>query len=119
MNAMLIRILILLTLTTVTPILAAESMAHMDMSQMPMTATVKTVTKTAQGSGVIQSIDLKNGMLVLQHQAIPALNWPAMTMGFKVSDQLLLKGLKMGQSVRFTLKAEGMNAIVTAVSLAK
>jgi len=36
---------------------------------------------TAQAVGVITAIDTKENILTLDHEAIPAIKWPAMTMG--------------------------------------
>ena len=71
--------------------------------------------KTAQGVGMITAIDTKENILTLNHEAIPAIKWPAMTMGFKVADPALLIGLTVGDKVDFELKADGENYIVIAV----
>jgi Cu(I)/Ag(I) efflux system membrane fusion protein len=39
--------------------------------------------------------------VTLSHQPIPALQWPAMTMQFRLADPALAKGLKAGDQVRF------------------
>ena len=71
------------------------AMAGMDM---------KTPTAAgAEGAGVIKSLDLKAGSVTLQHGPIAALKWPAMTMAFK-ADPSLLKTVKVGQKVTFTVK---------------
>lgn len=57
----------------------------------------------AQGSGVVKALDLKAGSVTLQHGPIAALKWPAMTMAFK-ADPSLLKTVKVGQKVTFTIK---------------
>ena len=57
----------------------------------------------AQGSGVVKALDLKAGSVTLQHGPIAALKWPAMTMAFK-ADPSLLKTVKVGQKVTFTVK---------------
>ena len=67
------------------------------------------------GEGVITAIDTKENILTLDHEAIPALKWPAMKMGFKVADPSLLNGLTVGDKVDFELKAEGENYIVITV----
>lgn len=72
--------------------------AH-DMSKMDHAAPAA----GAQGSGVLKKLDAKGGALTLQHGPIAALNWPAMTMAFK-ADPALLRGLKVGQQVNFTVK---------------
>ncbi|HEO1794095.1 TPA: copper-binding protein [Acinetobacter baumannii] len=81
------------------------------MSKEPSTAT------TAQAVGVISVIDTKENILTLDHDAIPAINWPAMKMGFKVADPSLLNGLTVGDKVEFELKKEGDIYLVTAVKV--
>lgn len=92
-------------------------MHGMDMNKMPMNSS--TNAKVAEGVGVIKSIDPHNNMIVLNHQAIKELNWPPMTMGFKVADPKLLDGLKVGQQVSFELTTVGTKEVVTAIALAK
>jgi len=58
---------------------------------------------SAQGAGVVKALDLKRGSVTLQHGPIAALKWPAMTMAFK-ADPALLKTVKVGQKVTFTIK---------------
>lgn len=52
-----------------------------------------------QGKGIVKSIDLSGGRIVLAHE--PVLNWPAMTMPFAVRDRALLRGRKVGEKVMF------------------
>lgn len=84
-----------------------EGMAGMDMSAP--------TAKTGQGIGVITAIDPKAGSLTIRHEPIQALNWPAMTMTFRANPPTLLKGLTVGQRIGFDVKAQGMEAEVTAV----
>ncbi|MDR1314960.1 MAG: copper-binding protein [Deltaproteobacteria bacterium] len=58
--------------------------------------------------GVVRQIDTGAGTVVLDHEAIPELNWGPMTMEFRVEDSSLLDGLKTGARVRFDLKVTGM-----------
>lgn len=76
--------------------------AQHDMSAMPGME-MKTPAAGAQGVGVVKALDLKSGSVTLQHGPIAALKWPAMTMPFKV-DPALLKAIKVGQKVTFTVK---------------
>jgi Cu(I)/Ag(I) efflux system membrane fusion protein len=68
-----------------------------------------TESKKHSGSGIVNSIDSSNGTVELEHQPIPSLNWPAMTMEFGVADKGLLRGLRPGDHVQFevTARAEG------------
>jgi len=50
-------------------------------------------------TGVVKEVDTVKGKVVLDHQAVRRLNWPAMTMGFMVNDRKLLDKLKVGKRV--------------------
>lgn len=105
--------LITLLLSACSPQAPAES----SMSTGTGAASAATATaQTAQGSGVIKQIDPQANRIVIDHQPIASLDWPQMTMGFKLADPTLLQGLEVGQTVRFELQAEGMNATITAIS---
>lgn len=69
----------------------------------------------AQGVGVIKAIDSVKGTITLQHEAITAIGWPAMTMPFKVASPDLLKVAKVGDKVQFTLHPAGMDSTVTSI----
>jgi Cu(I)/Ag(I) efflux system membrane fusion protein len=53
--------------------------------------------------GTVQAVDPNDGSIEISHEPIPSLNWPAMSMEFKVKDKALLAGLKPGQAVDFDL----------------
>lgn len=65
---------------------------------------------SVEGVGVIRSLDAKAGKVVIDHEPIPPLNWPAMTMAFK-ADKASLAALKPGQKVRFQLQGQTITAI--------
>jgi|RhiMetdeSRZDD1v2_1073273.scaffolds.fasta_scaffold3031558_1 Cu(I)/Ag(I) efflux system periplasmic protein CusF len=67
-------------------------------------ANVTAPTAGAQGTGTIKAVDLKAGAITLHHGPIAALKWPAMTMTFKASPEVL-KTAKAGKTVTFTLNA--------------
>lgn len=57
----------------------------------------------ATGRGVINRIDAAAGIVNINHEPIPALKWPTMSMDFKVVDKQQLATLKSGQTVSFGL----------------
>jgi Cu/Ag efflux protein CusF len=63
--------------------------------------------KVHQGRGTVESIDLANSVVTIEHEAIESLRWPKMVMEFKARDAALLKGLKDGDSVEFDLVKMG------------
>ena len=98
---------------SVTPEMPASGMAGMSgMSGMAM----ESAAKTGQGVGEITAIDSKAGTVTIKHDAIPAVDWPAMTMAFKATPSSLLDGLKVGEKVKFDVKVQGSDAEVTAVA---
>lgn len=70
---------------------------------------------TAEGAGVVKAIDTAKGTVTIQHQAIASIHWPAMTMTFQADPPSLLKRIKVGEKVTFTLHPDGMHSTVTAV----
>ena len=69
----------------------------------------------ADGAGVVAAIDDKAGTVTIHHGPIAKLGWPAMTMAFKASPPSLLRGVKVGQSVTFTLMQMGGSITLTAI----
>jgi Cu(I)/Ag(I) efflux system membrane fusion protein len=61
---------------------------------------------TVQGKGVVTAVDAAKGRVELDHEAIPALKWPSMTMEFAVGDKAALAKLKKGDAVEFEMRAE-------------
>ena len=55
------------------------------------------------------------GMITLEHEPVPALKWPAMTMPFRLARPDLARGLKAGERVRFRFRQQGDDAILTAI----
>lgn len=58
-----------------------------------------------QGQGVVQEISPPQ--IILQHQAIPELQWPAMTMPFVLAKSVDAAAVKPGERVTFTLERAG------------
>jgi Cu(I)/Ag(I) efflux system membrane fusion protein len=52
-----------------------------------------------RAQGVVDSIDVQAGTLMLNHGPVASLKWPAMTMEFKAANEALLTGVKPGDTV--------------------
>ncbi len=102
-------------MAAITPALAQTTSG---MQAMPMDQNMPGMqqSETAKGTGVVEAIDIAKGTITLQHQAIPSIHWPAMTMTFKADPPSLLKNLKVGEKVNFTLHPNGANSWVTALA---
>ena len=59
-----------------------------------------------KGTAKVLSVDAASGRVELAHDPIPALKWPAMTMGFQAEDKSQLAAIKPGDRVEFELYAE-------------
>jgi Cu/Ag efflux protein CusF len=82
----------------------------------PNTGTPAAAAALVRGTGVVKGMD-PNGRLIISHEPIPALKWPAMVMSFKISAELA-KGLKEGQKVEFELQPRGdMDGTITKVKV--
>jgi Cu(I)/Ag(I) efflux system membrane fusion protein len=64
--------------------------------------------------GRIERLDARS--ITLSHQPVPALQWPAMTMGFTVADPMLTRGLKVGDQVRFAFDQAGSTHTVRRIA---
>lgn len=88
---------------------AATPMADMPMAPAPAQAGPIT------GMGKITAIDAKAGTVTIDHQAIPAVGWDAMSMGFTATEPTMLNDLKVGDAVTFELKSASEPSVVTKV----
>jgi Cu(I)/Ag(I) efflux system membrane fusion protein len=59
-----------------------------------------------RGRGKVVELDAAAGRVELDHEPIPAMKWPAMTMEFLAEDKAQLAGLKKGDTVEFEVKAQ-------------
>lgn len=91
-----------------------DTMKPMDMSNKPAAMTQMT-QMTHKAVGVVKNVNPKAGVVTLAHEAVNSMNWPPMTMGFKVKDKTLLAKLKEGRKVEFEFVQEDDDYVVTKV----
>ena len=75
-------------------------------------------TKAAghQAEGTVDSLDLREGTVSLNHGPVASLKWPAMTMEFKLANASLLQALKPGAKVAFEfVERQPGEWVITAV----
>lgn len=58
-------------------------------------------TVVHRGTGQVQSVDARAGTVILAHEPIASLGWPAMTMEFSVANPSLLSGVAPGTRLTF------------------
>lgn len=71
-------------------------------------------SKMVKSAGTVTAIDPASGKITLEHDAIPAVEWPAMTMGFKSKPELLAD-IAVGDKVDFDLTISGNAGRVTSI----
>ena len=60
-------------------------------------------------------VELDAATITVEHEAVPALKWPAMTMPFQLARPDLARGLKAGDAVRLRFRQKGDEHVVTAI----
>lgn len=88
-----------------------DDMKGMDMAKKPA-ATAPMVHKAI---GTVKKVDTKAGVVTIAHEPIKSLNWPSMTMGFKVKDKMLMDKLADGKKVEFEVMQEDKDYVITGV----
>jgi Cu(I)/Ag(I) efflux system membrane fusion protein len=69
-----------------------------------------------EAQGTFDALDAEGGSVTMTHGEIPALQWPAMTMDFKLADPALVKDIAPGSAVRFVFEAgEPGEYIITGI----
>jgi Cu(I)/Ag(I) efflux system membrane fusion protein len=53
--------------------------------------------------------------VTINHQPVPALNWPSMTMTFRAPDIAMVAGLQKGTSVEFSFRQDGAQNVLTEI----
>ncbi|MFJ2478803.1 copper-binding protein [Pseudomonas sp. NPDC087598] len=89
----------------------AEEMQGMKMEGM---APQLKPAPVANAEGTIKAIDPAGHTVTLAHGAVPALQWPPMTMGFSVTEEQLA-GLAVGDRVWFSFRMEEGKATIVSM----
>ena len=64
-------------------------------------------------TGTVQSVSAEKGTVTIDHEAVPSMKWPRMTMAFKPQDKKLLAMLKPGQKIDFEFQQHGKDYVIT------
>ena len=82
---------------------------------IPVAGTYAQATPAHRATGVVKSMDRARNSVLLAHDPVKSLNWPAMTMGFTVREKALLDKLQPGRKIEFEFVQQGKNYIITSV----
>lgn len=83
-------------------------------SSMPMASGAPMQGKAAGGEGTVTAVDQAAGTISIQHGAIPAVNWPAMTMAFQANDAQRSK-VAVGDKVMFDFHTTATGGELTRI----
>ena len=90
-----------------------------NLQQSQQSGTGSSTTDRHTGSATVNAVDAQSGTIELSHGPIATLQWPAMTMGFRVENSAQLTNLKPGDAIDFDLlgkpDADG-NYIITRIA---
>lgn len=64
------------------------------------------------GKGVVLKVDRDNATVKINHEPIPALDWPRMTMPFRLKERTLADQVKEGDKVEFFLEKSGSDYVI-------
>lgn len=99
---------------------AAAQMKGMEMKGMHDDMHMKSDRKAGapaahKASGTVKSVDAAKGSASIAHGAIQSLEWPAMTMTFKLKDKAMAGSLKPGEKIDFNFVQSGKDYVITEI----
>jgi len=87
---------------------------------VPATAGATTAAAASKlTAGEVRKVDAEQGKVTIKHEAIASLDMPPMTMVFKAGKADMLKGMQVGDKVRFKAEKRDGAITVTELELAK
>ena len=92
----------------------AEATPAENMPMSGQTPMAGEAAQSASGEGTVTAINAEAGTITIDHGAIEAVDWPAMTMAFKAQPELI-DSVKVGDKVAFDLALKDGSGEVTAI----
>ncbi|WP_309674373.1 copper-binding protein [Pseudomonas sp.] len=106
-----------LSLTAQAEDMPGMKMHDKQMQGMPMKQETKQ-TSVAKAEGTIKALDTAKNRVTIAHGAVPAVQWPPMTMAFSATaDQMA--GLSVGDQIAFEFRLEGAKATIVSIEKMK
>jgi Cu/Ag efflux protein CusF len=94
-----------------------EPPSQVGVAEAPTKAQPPAVVKTFSGTGVVRLINLKEGWLEIDHEEIKGL-MPAMQMEWSVKERAMLKSVRVGDKVDFTVEDNNGSEVITKLDKA-
>ena len=93
-------------LTLIAPLTATADDMSKGMSMSAGSSPKQPESGAVKAMGVVKQVDTKAGTVVISHEPIKDIGWPAMTMMFNVANPALLRDISVGSRVQFTLRGK-------------
>lgn len=103
-----------MALALAAPLAAAAADVPAQKKEGATTGRQAAAAAVARATGVVKGMDAAAGRIIISHEPIPAVQWPAMTMSFRIAPELA-KGLKVNQKVEFEFQPGDMDGTITKV----
>jgi len=100
---------------SIAPAHAASPASGQTMNTDVKAAATAPPAQAVSASGEVKAIDPDTHKVTIAHGAIPALNWPAMTMRFTITPQTRLGAVKPGDQVDFTFIQQGNLSLLQTI----
>jgi Cu(I)/Ag(I) efflux system periplasmic protein CusF len=85
------------------------------MGGMEMKSDKKAKSQTHHASGNVTKVDAQKSSVTIAHGPVQSMNWPAMSMTFKVKDKKMLDNVKQGEKVEFDFINRGKDHVITKI----
>ena len=102
-------------LAAVSPFAIAQSDSMKGMDMKEKKGEKKAAEQSHKGTVKVTKVDPATNSVTIAHQAVSTMNWPAMTMTFKVKDKKMLDKAKSGEKVEFTFVQSGKDYTITDI----
>lgn len=91
--------------------LVVPATLNAQMKDMPM----KEHRGIHKATGKVTKVDQVKGTVTIAHGPVASINWPSMTMAFKVKDKAMLEKVKQGDNVEFSFTSSGKDHVITDI----
>lgn len=113
-NSVAVAITLLLSVVAGTTVTGPARAQNMNMPGMSAGKPAAATSATALGT--VESVNIPQRRIKLNHEAIPEVNWPAMSMEFPTASEVDLSRVKPGIKVKFTLSGADGSYTVQSIS---
>lgn len=106
------HVFVVATIAAASSAFAQMNMGDMKGMQMGQKPGASSNQQVHVARGTVKKADPKAGVVSLAHEPVASLNWPAMTMSFKVKDKKLWNQLHEGRVVEVEFVQDGKDYVI-------